>query len=114
MVSFRDRYGAVILRLWKGNNRCSYCTIPKIRGPLRSRPIGEIIEEAQLLVSQGAKELCLVGQDIAAYGIEGDGKPHLTELLKTSIKNSHRIHGLAFISSSSSHRRKDYGSHSFL
>ena len=64
------------------NNRCSYCTIPKIRGPLRSRPIGEIIEEAQLLVSQGAKELCLVGQDIAAYGIEGDGKPHLTELLK--------------------------------
>jgi len=63
------------------NNRCSYCTIPEIRGPLRSRPIKEIVEEAQFLASQGAKELCLVGQDLAAYGMEIDGQSHLTELL---------------------------------
>lgn len=50
------------------NNRCSYCTIPMIRGPLSSRSPDEIFREAELLVSDGAKEVCLVGQDLTAYG----------------------------------------------
>jgi len=47
---------------------CSYCTIPTIRGPYRSRPLGEIGEEAAFLARRGAREIVLIGQDISAYG----------------------------------------------
>jgi ribosomal protein S12 methylthiotransferase len=50
------------------NNRCSYCTIPMIRGPLASQPLPGIIENAERLVLSGAKEICLVGQDLTTYG----------------------------------------------
>lgn len=50
------------------NNRCSYCTIPMIRGPLASRPLSVIIENAERLVLAGAREICLVGQDLTSYG----------------------------------------------
>lgn len=70
------------LKITEGcNNCCSYCTIPTIRGQLRSRPIDEILEEAENLELQGAKEICLVGQDLTAYGMDWDGSPHLVELL---------------------------------
>jgi len=47
---------------------CSYCTIPAIRGPYRSRPLDEILGEARLLVTEGAREIVLIGQDISSYG----------------------------------------------
>jgi len=47
---------------------CAYCTIPSIRGPYRSRPLHEIVSEAQELVALGAVEIVLIGQDITAYG----------------------------------------------
>lgn len=50
------------------DNRCSYCTIPMIRGGLSSRSPEEILKEAEFLVSSGAKEICLVGQDLTSYG----------------------------------------------
>ncbi len=50
------------------NTLCSYCAIPMIRGRLRSVPIEKIISEAKILCSAGAKELCLVGQDLTVYG----------------------------------------------
>jgi ribosomal protein S12 methylthiotransferase len=50
------------------NNRCSYCAIPLIRGPLRSRTLPEVLEEARWLASEGVKELILVAQDITAFG----------------------------------------------
>ncbi|MDO9509351.1 MAG: 30S ribosomal protein S12 methylthiotransferase RimO [Thermovirgaceae bacterium] len=52
------------------DNRCSYCTIPMIRGALTSRPGLEILQEAEILVSGGAKEICLVGQDLTSYGAD--------------------------------------------
>ncbi|MEW6443568.1 MAG: 30S ribosomal protein S12 methylthiotransferase RimO [bacterium] len=52
------------------SNRCSYCTLPGIRGPLRSRSSAEITEEAARLAEQGVLELNLVAQDLAAYGRE--------------------------------------------
>ncbi len=63
------------------NSRCSYCAIPGIRGRLRSRPVAEILEEARSLVRGGAKELCLVGQELSVYGQDLFGRPSLPLLL---------------------------------
>jgi len=57
------------LRITEGcDNRCAYCAIPDIRGPLRSKPPGAVLAEARELVADGAKELVLVGQDTTAFG----------------------------------------------
>ncbi|MBK5968463.1 MULTISPECIES: 30S ribosomal protein S12 methylthiotransferase RimO [Thiorhodovibrio] len=50
------------------DHRCSFCVIPSLRGPLRSRPIGEVLEEAQRLVDHGVRELLVISQDTSAYG----------------------------------------------
>lgn len=63
------------------DNRCSYCAIPFIRGPLRSLPIDVVVREACQLVGEGARELCVVGQDLTVYGTDFDGRPRLIELL---------------------------------
>lgn len=52
------------------NQHCSFCIIPSLRGALVSRPIGEILTEANHLVEAGVRELLLVSQDTAAYGID--------------------------------------------
>ena len=56
------------------NNRCHYCAIPLIRGPLRSRPLDDCVAEAKWLASEGVRELIVVAQDPTAYG-EDWGKP---------------------------------------
>ncbi len=63
-------------------NRCAYCTIPAIKGDFRSRPTSHIIAEATEMVEMGAKEIVLVGQDTAMYGIDRYGKQKLAHLLK--------------------------------
>lgn len=63
------------------DNRCTYCKIPDIRGGLRSLPVNTIVNEAVQLVSEGARELCVVGQDLTAYGMDMGGSAGLTELL---------------------------------
>lgn len=52
------------------DRRCAYCTIPSIRGPFVSSPLDSVLAEARLLVAGGARELVLVGQDIARYGAD--------------------------------------------
>jgi len=52
------------------DNRCAYCAIPAIRGPFRSRPEKEIIDECKLLIKNGAKEITLIGQDTTKYGTD--------------------------------------------
>jgi ribosomal protein S12 methylthiotransferase len=52
------------------NNRCSFCIIPKLRGDLVSRPAGDVLREAEKLVAAGVKELLVISQDTAAYGID--------------------------------------------
>jgi ribosomal protein S12 methylthiotransferase len=52
------------------NHRCSFCIIPALRGDLVSRPIGEVMQEAENLVNSGVKELLVVSQDTSAYGID--------------------------------------------
>ena len=56
------------------NNRCHYCAIPLIRGPLRSRPLADCVAEARWLAGEGVKELIVVAQDPPAYG-EDWGRP---------------------------------------
>lgn len=62
-------------------NRCTYCAIPGIRGPLRSIPLDTIVKEAGQLVEEGARELCVVGQDLTVYGTDADGGADLVALL---------------------------------
>lgn len=69
-------------------NCCTYCAIPSIRGPLRSLGADTIVKEAQQLVSEGAKELCMVGQDLTVYGTdrgESGGLISLLDALESSL-----------------------------
>ncbi len=52
------------------NHRCSFCIIPSLRGDLVSRPLGEVMQEAENLVDAGVKELLIVSQDTSAYGVD--------------------------------------------
>ena len=63
------------------NNNCTYCAIPMIRGKFRSRPMEELVEEAQTLANRGVKELTVVAQDTTEYGSDIYGKRCLPELL---------------------------------
>jgi len=64
------------------DNRCSYCTIPGIRGRFRSRPMPDIIDEARALARSGVKELILVAQDTTQYGSDIYAEPALARLLR--------------------------------
>jgi len=52
------------------NHRCTFCIIPSMRGDLISRPVGEVMQEAENLVSSGVKELLVISQDTSAYGVD--------------------------------------------
>lgn len=52
------------------NNRCSFCIIPKLRGDLVSRPLADVLQEAEILVKSGVKELLVISQDTSAYGVD--------------------------------------------
>jgi ribosomal protein S12 methylthiotransferase len=52
------------------NHRCSFCIIPDLRGDLVSRPIGEVLKEAEILADAGVRELLVISQDTSAYGVD--------------------------------------------
>jgi ribosomal protein S12 methylthiotransferase len=64
------------------NNNCSYCTIPSIRGKLKSEKMEDLVREAIYLANTGAKELVVIAQDSSAYGMDLYHKKSLSELLK--------------------------------
>jgi ribosomal protein S12 methylthiotransferase len=64
------------------DHTCGFCVIPSFRGKLKSRPIEEIVEEANTLAANGALELTLIAQDTSAYGSDLYGSPMLAELLR--------------------------------
>ena len=75
--------GSAFLKISEGcDNRCTYCAIPLIRGGLRSRPAASILAEARSLIGRGIRELCLVGQDLASYGVDRGETGSLIGLLK--------------------------------
>jgi len=71
------------------SNRCSFCTIPAIRGPFRSRPLNDLLREADWLASQGVEELNLVAQDTTAYGSDLHPKVTLSDLLEALAETGH-------------------------
>jgi ribosomal protein S12 methylthiotransferase len=71
------------------NHRCTFCIIPGMRGDLVSRPVGDVLSDAQRLFEAGVKELLVVSQDTSAYGVDvkyrtgfWDGKPVKTRMLE--------------------------------
>ncbi len=71
------------LRIAEGcDNRCAYCAIPTIRGPLCSRPREQLEAEARLLAARGVRELNIIAQDTTAWGLDRFGEPRLHELLR--------------------------------
>ena len=71
------------------NHRCSFCIIPSMRGDLVSRPIGDVLDEAQRLVNAGVKEILVISQDTSAYGVDlkyrsgfWNGRPIKTRMLE--------------------------------
>lgn len=70
------------------NNRCTYCAIPSIRGPLRSRTVEDIVEEAKNLDSMGIKELVVIAQDTTVYGKDIYGQYSLPRLLRAITDNT--------------------------
>ncbi len=75
--------GSAFLKILEGcDNRCAYCAIPAIRGPLRSRGKESLLAEARMLARRGAKEINLIGQDITAYGRDRGEKGGLVSLVR--------------------------------
>ena len=75
------------LKIGEGcSNRCTYCTIPSIRGHMRSRSMENVIDEAKQLAESGVKELILIAQDTTSYGLDLYGELKLPELLNELCK----------------------------
>ena len=75
--------GYAYLKIAEGcDNNCTYCTIPQIKGPYRSRTLDSLFAEAENLANQGVRELILVAQDTTLYGKELYGQPSLDVLLR--------------------------------
>ena len=78
------------LKIFEGcNHRCSFCIIPSLRGDLVSRPVGEVLQEAETLANAGVRELIIISQDTSAYGVDvkyrtgfAGGKPVKTRLFE--------------------------------
>lgn len=83
---------------------CTFCTVPKIRGPYRSRSLRSVFEEARNLAHQGVKELILIAQDTTAYGEDlGDGVN-----LETLLKSLVNVEGIRWIRTLYSYPKPDY------
>jgi ribosomal protein S12 methylthiotransferase len=82
--------GSAYLKLTEGcDNRCSYCAIPLIRGPLRSREPSAVIAEARALEARGIAEINLIGQDLGSYGKDSGG-PGIVPLLRSMLDATER------------------------
>lgn len=83
------------LRISEGCNQgCAFCTIPSIRGQMRSKPVEQILLEAKELAADGAVELNLIGQDTTSFGTDIGYGPGLSGLLKTLDKSLKDVHWL--------------------
>ena len=63
------------------DRQCAYCAIPLITGKHRSRPIDDILDEVSMLAANGTKEFQIIEQELTYYGVDFDGKRHVTELI---------------------------------
>ncbi|NNG08108.1 MAG: 30S ribosomal protein S12 methylthiotransferase RimO [Desulfobacteraceae bacterium] len=75
------------------SHKCSYCTIPRLRGPYRSRGLESLIMEAENMVGRGVKEVNLIAQDTTMYGRDLEGDIHLEDLLERLV----HVQGLRWV-----------------
>lgn len=66
--------------------QCAFCIIPKIKGPLRSKPVEQVVKEFRILLEQGVKEVILIAQDLGDFGKETREKQGLEHLLSEMVK----------------------------
>jgi ribosomal protein S12 methylthiotransferase len=85
-----SRKGYAYLKVAEGcNNPCTFCTIPQMRGLMRSRTVASLVKEAQGLEAQGVKELVLISQDTTRYGEDlGLGRTGLAQLVRALLKET--------------------------
>ena len=75
--------GYAYLKISEGcDNRCAFCTIPSLRGPLRSDPVDAVVDQARGLLDTGVSELVVIAQDVTAYGRDLDMQRGLEDLLE--------------------------------
>ena len=87
------------------SNRCSYCAIPAIRGPYRSVPMEQVLEEAHWLAEHHVTELVVIAQDTTRYGCDLYGKCRLPELLRESLPHRRHPLGAGALQLSGAHHR---------
>ena len=82
-----DNAFSAYLKIGEGcSNNCTYCAIPLIRGPLKSRPMESIVKEAQILANKKIKELVVIAQDTTKYGLDIYHKIKIEDLLENLLK----------------------------
>jgi ribosomal protein S12 methylthiotransferase len=86
------------------SNACTFCTVPRIRGPYRSRELRSVLKEAKRHADQGVQELILIAQDTTAYGRDLRDGTNLKKLLKGLVK----VEGLRWIRLLYSYPKTDY------
>lgn len=85
VISSNKGYG--YLKIAEGcDNCCTYCIIPSLRGPYTSRPMEDIVAEAEQLAKQGVKEVILIAQDVTRYGIDLYKQKRLVDLIREISK----------------------------
>ncbi len=97
---------STFISIMRGCNRyCSYCIVPYVRGPERSRNPQGIIDEARMLVDHGIKEIMLLGQNVAAYGLDASVPPPPDDCSPFAdlLQELHKIDGLYRIRFTSPH-----------
>ena len=90
-ISRQEEHTRAVLKIQEGcNNRCTYCIIPTVRGPVRSRPLTEIVAEAERLAERGFTEIVLTGIHLSSYG--KDLAQHISLLnVLTALQNTKGI-----------------------
>ena len=90
-ITAQEEHTRAALKIQEGcNHRCTYCIIPSVRGPIRSRPLEEIVREAEVLAEAGYRELVLTGIHLASWGKEWrDGRG-----LIDAVGAVHRVPGI--------------------
>ncbi len=97
-VAHRGRFKAWLPVIYGGNNYCSYCIVPYVRGRERSRSINDIIAEARKLVARGFIELTLLGQNVNSYGKDLPGQVTFAGLL-TGLNEIEGLERIRFMTS---------------
>ena len=90
-ISEQNERARASLKIQEGcNNRCTYCIIPSVRGPIRSRTLTDLADEASRLVQHGFRELVLTGIHLSSYGLDLPERPTLID----AIRVIHDMNGL--------------------